>query len=182
MFQKQICCLLKKRFIYLFIFREREREGEREGEKHQCFSLVAFRTFPTGDLACNPVTCPDWESNRWLFCTRASAQSTEPHQPGRRVFFFFLTTFLFAPLLVISQFPRLKTSGLFLIPVTLLCPTSSYLPNFVSSLLAVSFSSRCHHLPSLRRIVLLHIILLFKNFQWVTCVSRTKYRLLSLWL
>ena len=21
---------------------------------------------PTGDLACNPDMCPDWESNRWF--------------------------------------------------------------------------------------------------------------------
>ena len=49
-----------KRF-YLFIFRERGMEGEREGEKHHC--AVASRTPPTGDLACNPGMCPDWESN-----------------------------------------------------------------------------------------------------------------------
>ena len=53
--------LLFLRF-YLFIFRERGREGEREGEKHQC--VVASRAPPTGDLACNPVMCPDWESNQ----------------------------------------------------------------------------------------------------------------------
>ena len=47
--------LLLKRF-YLFIF----REGE--GEKHQC--VVASHVIPTGDLACNPGLCPDWESNR----------------------------------------------------------------------------------------------------------------------
>ena len=52
-----------KRF-YLF-FRERGKEGEREGENHQC--VVASRMPPTGDLACNPDTCPDWESNRRLF-------------------------------------------------------------------------------------------------------------------
>ena len=46
-------------FIYLFL--ESGREGEREGEKHQC--VVASHTPPTGDLACNPGRCPDWESN-----------------------------------------------------------------------------------------------------------------------
>ena len=43
-------------FIYLF-FRERGREGGREGEKHQC--VVVSHMSPTGDLACNPGTCPD---------------------------------------------------------------------------------------------------------------------------
>ena len=48
----------KKKKIYSFIFRERGREGEREEEKHQC--LVASCIPPTGDLACNPGMCPDW--------------------------------------------------------------------------------------------------------------------------
>ena len=42
--------------FYLFLFRQRRREGEREGEKHQC--VVASHTPHTGDLACNPGTCP----------------------------------------------------------------------------------------------------------------------------
>ena len=48
-----------KRFIYLFIFRQREKEEE--GEKHQC--VVASHVPPIGDLAHNPGMCPDWESN-----------------------------------------------------------------------------------------------------------------------
>ena len=36
----------------------------------------------TGDLACKPGMCPDWESNWRLFGSQASTQSTEPHQPG----------------------------------------------------------------------------------------------------
>ena len=51
--------ILKKDCIYLFF--ERGREGEREREKHQC--VVASCTPPTGDLACSPGMCPDWESN-----------------------------------------------------------------------------------------------------------------------
>ena len=39
-------------FIYLFL----------QGEKHQC--VVASYMPPTGDLACNPGMCPDWESNQ----------------------------------------------------------------------------------------------------------------------
>ena len=55
-----------------------------EREKHQC--VVASRMPPTGDLACNPAMGPDWESNWQLFGLQAGAQSTEPHQPGKRVF------------------------------------------------------------------------------------------------
>ena len=40
---------------------ERGRKGEREGEKHQC--VVASHVPLVGDLACNPGTCPGWESN-----------------------------------------------------------------------------------------------------------------------
>ena len=43
-------------FIYLFLKR---REGrEKEGEKHPC--VVAFHMPPTGDMAHNPGTGPDW--------------------------------------------------------------------------------------------------------------------------
>ena len=66
--------------MYLFIFRERGREREREREKHQC--VVAPRMPPAGNLASNPGTCPDWESNQRLFGLQGHAQSTEPHQPG----------------------------------------------------------------------------------------------------
>ena len=34
------------------------------------------------DLASNPGMCPDWESGKQPFGFQASAQSTEPHQPG----------------------------------------------------------------------------------------------------
>ena len=57
------------------------REERREGEKHQC--VVARHTPPTRDLAHNPGTCPDWESNQQPFGSQAGAQSTEPPQPGR---------------------------------------------------------------------------------------------------
>ena len=72
-------------FIYLFL--ERGREGEREGEKHQC--VVASHMPHTGDLACNPGMCPDWESN-WRPCGfQAGTKSTEPHQPGRAHYLIF---------------------------------------------------------------------------------------------
>ena len=47
---------LKILFVY---FRQSGREGEREGERHQC--VVASHAPSTGDLACNPGMCPDWE-------------------------------------------------------------------------------------------------------------------------
>ena len=62
-------------------FIERGMEGEREREKHQC--VVVSHVPPTGGPAQNPVMCPDWESNQWPFDSQASAQSTEPYQPGR---------------------------------------------------------------------------------------------------
>ena len=67
-----------------FIFRQRGREGEREGEKHQC--VVASCAPPTGDLACNPGMCPDWESNQQCFGAQAGTQSPEPYQPGHPYF------------------------------------------------------------------------------------------------
>ena len=54
-------------FLRVCLFLETGREGEREGE-----GVVASCVPPTGDLACNPGMCPDWESN-WhpLVCTPA---------------------------------------------------------------------------------------------------------------
>ena len=68
-----------KDFIYLF-FRERRREGEREGEKHRC--AVAPHLPPTGDLARNPGTCPDWNLNRQHFGSQVHTQPSELHQSG----------------------------------------------------------------------------------------------------
>ena len=74
---KQIFTYIFLRF-YLFIFRERGREGGREGEKHHC--VAASPTASTGDLACNPGMCPDWESSPEPSGSQACAQSTEPYQ------------------------------------------------------------------------------------------------------
>ena len=52
---------LKKDFVYLFL-----EKGE--GEKHQY--VVASHVAPTGDPACNPGMCPDWESNQWPFSSQ----------------------------------------------------------------------------------------------------------------
>ena len=48
-----------KDLIY-YLFLEKGRR-EKEGEGHQC--VDASYTPATGDLACNPGMCPDWESN-----------------------------------------------------------------------------------------------------------------------
>ena len=71
-------CIYFKDFIYLFL--ERGREEEREGEKHQY--VGASRMPRTGDLACNPGMCPDWEMNPQPFGFQVCTQSTELHQPG----------------------------------------------------------------------------------------------------
>ena len=69
----------------LFLERGEGREKERKRniavrEKHRS---VASCMPLTGDLACNPGMCPDWELNRQPFGSQASTQPTEPHQPGQ---------------------------------------------------------------------------------------------------
>ena len=44
--------------------------------------VIASCGAAAGDLAHNPGMGPDWESNLQPFGSQASAQSTEPHQPG----------------------------------------------------------------------------------------------------
>ena len=68
--------LFLKDFIYLFL---EGGKGREEGEKHHC--VVASPTPPTGDLACNPDVCPDWELNQWPFGSQAGTESTETHRP-----------------------------------------------------------------------------------------------------
>ena len=72
-------------FKVLFIFRERGKDGEKEGEDHQC--VVVSCAPSTVELACNPDTGPDWESNWRPFGSQAGGQSTEPHQPGLSFYF-----------------------------------------------------------------------------------------------
>ena len=67
-----------KDFIYSFL--ERGKRGEIEGEKHK--RVVVSHAPSTGDLACNPGMCPDWESNWRPFHSQAVTQSAEPHKPG----------------------------------------------------------------------------------------------------
>ena len=58
-----------------------EKEKDRNIDVREIHPSVASRTPPTGDPACNPGMCPNWESNRWPFGSQASTQTTEPHQP-----------------------------------------------------------------------------------------------------
>ena len=55
-----------KDFTYLFLERGERMEKEREGniDLREIDRLVASFKPPTGDLACNPGMCPDWESNQ----------------------------------------------------------------------------------------------------------------------
>ena len=73
------------KILFLFLERGERREKERERkidvqEKHQ---LITSLMSPTGDLACNPGMCPEWELNQWPLGSQASTQSTEPYQPGQ---------------------------------------------------------------------------------------------------
>ena len=77
-----------KRFYLCMIFSKRGREGEREGEKHQC--VVVSCEPSTGDLACNPDICPDWESNQWPFGSQAGTQFIEHTGQGGIYFFFYI--------------------------------------------------------------------------------------------
>ena len=54
--------------LYLFIYFQREGKGEKEWERNTDVGLP----LPTGDLACKPGICPDWESNQQLFGLQAA--------------------------------------------------------------------------------------------------------------
>ena len=97
----RICINLQtfSHILYLFMFKDftylpldRGEEGKKRGRaKHQCARemIVASYTPPTGDLACNPGTCPNQESNRRQpFRPQASTQTTEPQQSGHLTTFF----------------------------------------------------------------------------------------------
>ena len=79
LFLKEIQTFFLKDFIYLLLER-----GERREKEERNISVVASCIPANGNLACNPVMCPDWESNRQLFGSQAGAQSTGPHQPGHK--------------------------------------------------------------------------------------------------
>ena len=82
-------CLFKK-IVFIYF---REGKCGREGEKHRC--AVASHVPLIEGLACDPGTCPDWESNQRPFSSQAGTQSTEPHQSKPNLYF--LTTSSFSP-------------------------------------------------------------------------------------
>ena len=101
--------ILKLVFIFHFMYLFLERGGGRE--KHQ--GVVASCVPPTGDLACTPGMCPDWEVNQRPFGSQAGAQSTEPHQPGLIIYFssYCLSKASYVlPSLVIGSFPELENA------------------------------------------------------------------------
>ena len=73
-------------YVCIYLFLESGKEGESVGVKHQC--VVASHTPCTGDLACNPGMCPDWEQNQPPFDSQAGAQSIELHQPRQEIMCF----------------------------------------------------------------------------------------------
>ena len=66
------------------MYRERGREGEREGEKQQC--VGASYTPSTLDQACNPGTCPDWESNQQPFSFQPALSPLSHTSQGKTIF------------------------------------------------------------------------------------------------
>ena len=49
--------------------------------------MVTSHAPPSGDLACNPGMCPNWELNQRLFGLQVVAQSTEPCHLGLFCYF-----------------------------------------------------------------------------------------------
>ena len=72
-------------FFKDFIYFLREKGGRKRGRET---SACGFAHPPTGDLACNPGMCPDWELNQQPFGSQAGAQSIE--QPSQDLFLIFL--------------------------------------------------------------------------------------------
>ena len=81
--------LIKTFFICLFLERGEGREKERERNINVWLPLACppLGAPPTGDPVQNPGMCPDWESNQQSLGLQASAQSTDPHQPGPMICF-----------------------------------------------------------------------------------------------
>ena len=81
--------LFFKDFIYFVLEKRegREKERQRNIDVREIHGAVASHRPAAGDLAHNPSTCPDWESNQQLFGLQAGVQSTEPHQPGLHIYF-----------------------------------------------------------------------------------------------
>ena len=61
MLTKVECSHFKKSYLFVCLFACLFLEWRERGEKHQC--VVVSHAPPTGDMACNPGMCPEWESN-----------------------------------------------------------------------------------------------------------------------
>ena len=70
-------------FIYLFLERGERREKERE---RNTSLLVASHVPPPQDLACNPGTCPDWESTSDLSVCRPALNPVSHTRQGQYIF------------------------------------------------------------------------------------------------
>ena len=70
--RKELFFFNKGFYLFIYFFRE-EKGGRKEGRET---SMCGFL------LGGNPGMCPNWESNLQPFGSQATAQSTEPHQPG----------------------------------------------------------------------------------------------------
>ena len=108
-------------------------DGERMGEKHQ--RVVASHTPHTGDLACNPGMCHDWELKCWPFGSQAGVQSTEPHKPGQTFGFLIMMCLgvglLMNPLLkTVWQLLKIK-HRVFILPTNF---TPTYTPNKIENM------------------------------------------------
>ena len=90
--------IIFKRF-YLLIFRVRERQGEKEGNINErdtsmCGCLSHTPHWGSGP---QPRHVPWWKSNQRPFGSQASAQSTEPQQPGLYIYIIYICIFIFKP-------------------------------------------------------------------------------------
>ena len=102
----------------LFIYFQREGKGSRKRGKHQC--VVAFHAPPTGDLACNPGMCPDWESNCDPLVHRPALNPLSYTSQGRCYIFNFCFCWLLGNLQPSIGF--LRIIFIFLLP---LCPSKT---------------------------------------------------------
>ncbi|KAF6088257.1 hypothetical protein HJG60_008113 [Phyllostomus discolor] len=73
--------------MYVFMcFQRAGKGGRNRGRETSMCGCLSHASPPRGP-ACNPGLHPDWELNQQPFGSQASAQATEPHQPGHRISF-----------------------------------------------------------------------------------------------
>ena len=80
MWKHMSCFIFWGDFIYLFL-----EKGE--GKERNINVWLPLVHSPLGTWPCDPGMYPDWESNQQPFGLQASAQSTEPCQPGQVLFY-----------------------------------------------------------------------------------------------